>query len=530
MPAPDQLELSQRRLYRSLQAELKFLAISSSPEIRAYEKSFQRSLPRKIIAASKATLLRAVASARLVLVGDFHSFRQSQKGFLRLLADAHLQSARLAVALECVPQIHQSALDNFSAGLITAEELRDEMNFDKEWPFPWPNYQEIFDYCRRHALPLIALNLKKRGANQLQARDLAAAQKLAEVATALPHHKIFVLYGELHLGAKHLPAALAEVSSPSTRVLTVHQNESTIYWRAPLLKSGARAEVIKLRPNEFCVLNSVPWVKLKSYLDWIEGSEEDWGPDAGLHSLVIQFAGLLGETLGSELKILEKIEFLGPETFTAPAPVPRGLTAAEKILFRHARDFQRVHYLPVADFILLPSASTNAISEASSILLWRSNTTKAKVARSAGPRLVLGFLVGFLGSKILNPKRKCNEVRDMKIFLASKSRPPRQKPEAKKILVFRRALRIIDQILNGKSISGQALSPILEIEASRLAGYVIANRLFLSLVANPQLIPFVREVFSTAHATDAWATLQLRRIGRAVSTHRPKTTAKRDAY
>lgn len=516
MPAPDALEKSQIRLFRSLKNELR--SLEQSRYVKAYEKSFLASLPRTLRPATKAELLKAARRARVVLVGDFHSFRQSQKGFLRLLRDC--KPAHAVIALECVKQSQQASLDHYLAGHLTVEELREDLDFERAWPFPWPNYREILECARREGMGLLALNVEEKNQDPglLKARDEAAAEAISARLEESPASRIFVLYGELHLARTHLPASLRRRTGEN--LLIVHQNETSLFWQAPRSADGQRPEVLRLRKDEYCVLNSVPWVKLRSYLDWLEGSqdEEDCEDGIDVSGSVLHFARVLGETIGIEGEISEDIETIGPEALVSGSFSARDLSAEEKILLRHSLRFQRATLLPKRGWLLLPSLSTNALTEAGSLLLWRGTCSHAKSAAAAGNRLLAQFLVAYLGSKILNPKRKCNEVADIETQLE-------RKISVAKRSVLQRSLTLLRPYVKVKSVRKSRLAGVLEVEAIRLAGYVLANRIFLLLQARPAELAFVRDIYRASNASEAWANHLLRAVARQIKKRKltPKT-------
>lgn len=504
----DAIERSHRKLFLSLQKELRYLESAKASSIRAYERSFKRSLPSRVQVTSKGSLVTRAKTAAVILVGDFHPFRQSQKGFLRLLKEVRSRSARpAAIALECIQQEYQTHIDYYLQGLITAEELREETAFEDHWPFPWENYRELLEYAKTEELPVLALNVreKARATRELQARDEAAALRLAEALKEEPRLQVFALYGELHLAAPHLPARI-RAQVPRKRVVVVHQNETQLYWSAPRLRNGQRPEVLRLREDEFCILNSLPWMKLRAFLDWAEGNQEDeWDEASDLGGVVSQFASLLAEALFLEAPSADAIEAWGPEQLE----YGHSLKGADRALFQHAQKFQRVTFLPNARALVVPALSTNALTEAAALHLWARHNSGAAKAES-GARLMVQFLAGFLGSKLLNPKRKCNEEADMRAYLA---RLPRAKhARDAKAKVFSRALSLLRPLLHQKRGSAGPLKGAAEIEALRLAGYVLGNRLSLSLPQRKVAALLTQEIFNSSVMAAAWGTRLLAKI------------------
>lgn len=500
MPAPDALERSQKKLYLSIKSELALFEKIKPREIASYERAFRASLPARGRATSRKELFAAARGARAVLVGDFHPFRQSQKGFLRLAEECAPLLPGLVIALECLQQAHQVAVNEYLAGYITLEELRDKIDFEHYWPFSWENYREILQFAKKLKLPVIALNIleRKRSTSMLRERDRAAADRIFAELSARPRATVFALYGELHLARPHLPTDLRERLGRGARVTVVHQNDPQLYWSAPKLRNGQKPEVLKLSADEFCIMNSVPWVKLRSYLDWLEGSpSSDGWEELDVAGTVHHYARLLAETIGIQVSLRDEVEIFSPDRLASPLPLAfrRSLSRSDSAAARHSLTFQRTAYLPAAGAILLPVASTNSLSEAASWLLWHSRkATAEKTARPRPEEWIAHFLVGYIGSKVLNPKRKCNEVADLRDLGNATAK---------------RALSLLGPYLKGERLPRRSpsLTGARELEACRLAGNVLAERFFLALLTEPDLLGFLRTWFECASPTSTKALL-----------------------
>lgn len=491
MRGPDALERSQKKLYLSIKSELAHFEKKKKREIVSYERTFRANLPARGKASSRKELFAAVRASRVILVGDFHSFRQSQKGFLRLVEECAPGLTRAVLGLECLQQAHQVAVNEYLAGYITLEELRDKIDFERYWPFSWENYREILQCAKRLKLPVLALNIleRRRSPSMLRERDQAAADKISSELRVHPRSTVFALYGELHLARPHLPADMRARLGRNGRVLAIHQNEPELYWKAPKLRNGQKPEVLRLAADEFCIMNSVPWVKLRSYLDWLEGSPSAEGWDElDVPGTVHHYAHLLAEAIGVQADLRDEVEIYSPDRLASglPTELKRSVPSSDRTLVRHSIHFQRTAYLPGSGAILLPAASTNSLSEAASWLLWHScRASSAKQARPGPHDWVAHFLIGYVGSKVLNPKRKCNEVPDLKEMRTATAR---------------RALALLRPYLKGEKLSSKCaqLPSNREIEACRLAGYVLGERFFLALLTGPELLPFLRTWYECA--------------------------------
>jgi uncharacterized iron-regulated protein len=89
----------------------------NTAEISAYSRNFQASLPATWLPTSIDQVAARIMSAHIMLFGDFHTLRQSQRGFLRILR--HIRSSEpnrpLMVALEIFNAEDQPAIDEFLA-------------------------------------------------------------------------------------------------------------------------------------------------------------------------------------------------------------------------------------------------------------------------------------------------------------------------------------------------------------------------------------------------------------------------------
>ncbi|HEY8280681.1 MAG TPA: hypothetical protein VIH99_13715 [Bdellovibrionota bacterium] len=275
-------------------------------------------------------------------------------------------------------------------------------------------------------------------------------------------------------------------------------------------------------------MNAVPWVRLRSFLDWLEGDSEsgEWDETADVASLVHHYAGLLAETIGFDAKLDESLEIITPDRLgTARTLEFLGpLSSFELASARHALAYQRTVYLAERGAILLPTLSTNSLSEAASYLLWhgqRKRRAKREIGAEPNVRMAQFFL-GYLGSKILNPKRKCNEVEDLRELLGPGT--------AKAKSLAARALSLLGPYLKNmeNSSRAKALSGAAEIEAARLAGFLLGDRFFNALFLNASQLSILREWYKLEPLSDfpAILTKAKARIARLGAPH----PSKRDRF
>ena len=100
-----------------------------------------------------------------------------------------------AVGLEMFPKSLQPVLDKWNAGELTEWEFLEEANWYKSWGFPYALFRPIFQYCREHKIPLVALNApadinRKVGRGGLRSlTDEERAQLPAEIVLTNAEHR-----------------------------------------------------------------------------------------------------------------------------------------------------------------------------------------------------------------------------------------------------------------------------------------------------------------------------------------------------
>jgi uncharacterized iron-regulated protein len=94
---------------------------------------------------------------QIVLVGELHTNEQHHRAQLAVIRALKEAGLRLAIGLEMFRHDSQSALDQWISGEI--EEQQFEKIYYDNWNFPWTAYRKIFEYARKHHIPMIGLNV-----------------------------------------------------------------------------------------------------------------------------------------------------------------------------------------------------------------------------------------------------------------------------------------------------------------------------------------------------------------------------------
>ncbi len=470
MLTPEAFAKTQKSIYQKLQEQIQTYRLSHEKDFHHYQRTTERSDYKIKRALDTAELVDQTLERKLILFGDFHPFPQSQKGFFRFLKLYFNKKKKIVVALEIFHSKHQKFIENYLAGKISLGELFEEIELQTYWPFQLEDYAEIVRFCKNEKIPIVGINSSPKGkGSSLKARDKHSAEIIKNELSKNPHRSILCLIGDFHLHKSHLPKFFLK-----NQLSIVHQNLDSLYFRS--IKKFHRApEVVELASNEYCTFNSVPWVKQQSYLDWLEGGFDD-SSELDAFEQIHQFANELQSIIGSAKKWTPTASiFIFPEK-------PKIQSNIDELFFRHSFRFFRTSYLPDSQSIVLPTLSSNAKAEAASLLLWTAaqKNSREKIKKLSDEQIIYIFFLGFLGSKILNPNRKCNEILDLYSLMQQKSK---NKRAAHKAAVALSAIKYLSKFLSlPKCVNKKTkISEQERIEALRLTGYILANRFFHGL-------------------------------------------------
>lgn len=510
----------QRGVQLRFQAHVRAHTGSTPPALERYHRAYLRDLRRTHRVSSYGELHAAVLEADLVLIGDYHTLRQSQQVALGLLERTCLDSRPVCLALEMLHAEHQPHVDAYLAGMLPEADFLAAIDYGQTWNFDWGNYRPLFEAARRHGERVVGINHGGRPAG-IHERDDRIARSLVDQMLAQPAARFVVLIGDMHLASKHLPAALDRQLAGSGlgfRRLIVYQNSDALYWDLAQRGVETDTQVVRMGADRFCVLEVPPYVKLQSYLGW-EQALERWhlddrgdGPEptatAVLEHLVRRFGEMMG--MGAGVPGCEVyVEF--DEDFFETLRAAR--LSDERLREVHLHTFSnRSCYVPEAGLVYLPFLSVNhAAEESLHVLWWRSTGFVPGVADAQEDfyRRTLWAALGFMASKIVNPRRRADDEATLRAFHKAASRRLHDPDLAYRKLVARLVLQHKDHERarrrgrDGRlgQIYGQDLEVTLEV--TQALGYMLGEHLALGLRAGELRASDLRRVMLAAGSTPA---------------------------
>ena len=437
----------QKKIYRSLKAEVDPLMGDVPPSIKKYQNEYQREFRgaiKRFQVVKKQILVRAIRSSDVSFIADFHTFAQAQKTALRLIREVVHPGENWMIGLELVPSRYQKTLDDFQKGVITLKEFHKIIQYPNEWGFPWAHYAPLFEWAKVHRVPLVALNepreflyrssstenwfKNRRDHQELHERDRWAAGIITDLFRAKQKQKklkMIVIYGELHISRSHLPSQLDKLSkillTRPLKTLSVHQNNDELFWALAKKHKIHQAEVIKISQTSYCVLSSAPWVKLQSILSWAEEGvahsdpQDEAEPDYLGHYST--YSAAIAEFFALSPPSLESVHLVTVQEADFLPKIKRGygFTSEELKLIQFHIDNNLRIFVPRAHFAYAGSPTQNRLAELSSLHLLRTHTGSKIVFNHETDdfyRQVIESVFGFFGSLIINPRRKCDYLED----------------------------------------------------------------------------------------------------------------------
>ena len=121
------------------------------PALRRYSIGLETEFKNGWRASSLKELHQALNKAKVVLGADFHAYSQSQRAHVRLLRDQIRRP--VVLALECLLVEHEEAAESYLAGNISEDRFLDELDWEKNWGFPWFHYRPLFELSRERTFP-----------------------------------------------------------------------------------------------------------------------------------------------------------------------------------------------------------------------------------------------------------------------------------------------------------------------------------------------------------------------------------------
>jgi uncharacterized iron-regulated protein len=99
---------------------------------------------------------------RVIYVGENHTSMADHRLQFKIIQALHQKNPNLAIGMEMFPRSSQAALDAYiNDDTISEEDFLRSSHYFKVWSYDWRYFRDIFNYARRHKIPVIGLNLER---------------------------------------------------------------------------------------------------------------------------------------------------------------------------------------------------------------------------------------------------------------------------------------------------------------------------------------------------------------------------------
>lgn len=393
---------------------------SASGHFRAYQRRYEQATKRYRKAISLDEVDARIAKADVVYVGDYHTLRMAQQAYLALVKSALKSDRRVVLALEFVEARHQATLEAFLAGKLTEKKFLSKIGHPYRGPFDiWPGFAPILELARKKKLSVVAIDRRAPGPRSLELRDEGAAKPIARALQADDHPLVLVLMGQFHIAPMHLPKQVArELGETKRNALVVYQNAEGVYWSLARRGDVETTRAVELNDHELCLVNTSPVVSQRSFLDYVEAEVGD-SPleESGIALTFRHLARDIGRFTGLKVgRAVDDVLVMTPSEFNVLQRIQRRahFTPRElKHLERHVLSLESA-WIPRAKAVWLASMSLNHAAEEAAHFVRHACVGDAMDRERSRPDAFwarcLEEAIGFFGSRLVNPKRRCTQL------------------------------------------------------------------------------------------------------------------------
>ena len=103
-------------------------------------------------------MVREMKDSRFVYVGESHDNGAMHDIQLKVIQGLFAQDPNIAIGLEMLPAETQPALDKWSQGLLSKDDLIREVRWYVNWSMNFGYYEKIFEFARDNRIPVFGLN------------------------------------------------------------------------------------------------------------------------------------------------------------------------------------------------------------------------------------------------------------------------------------------------------------------------------------------------------------------------------------
>jgi hypothetical protein len=311
------------------------------------------------------SIKKEIKKNNIIFFGDYITLKSPKKIFLKFIKEKEYENKNIAI-------------------------LQSKMYDFKE------NYAPIFEFANNKNIPIYEIDDNYQ---ELIKNANSKTKLINKLITK--YDKIFVLVSDIYLSRGLL-------ASNFPHAVIIHENPDDIFYKLVEKKINMPC-FVKIRNNQYAYLETNPIYKQQSYLNWSEKigsniSEEKITQEFNnLLIKLLNFIKIKKSRLFNNLKIYSYNSF----DFLEILNKSNAFNMHEIDAIKKQISSQESIYLPKIDAIFLSNLSIDHVSEEMSHFVKYILSGKKEKNFSYND-LVINEAIGFLGSKIVNPQRKCD--------------------------------------------------------------------------------------------------------------------------
>ncbi len=413
--------------YKKIRQQVDRVLGSAPQELKNYTKKYESELKKaayKPISSNR--FFKAVSSAQILLVGDFHAQPQSARALLRICRK--LGASRIVLALECFRSADQKHINSYILGDLSETDFLKAIGWEKYWGFPWEPTRTLIKWASHHSVPVYGINLSGKN-KKLKQRDRHFSQELSRLVQSHPDKVIVTQIGDFHLADKHLPLELKK-NNAKISVHSLFQSPDALYFKNLKSRSAQTADLknvdfFSLGGNRWALMTVVPWVKWQDYLLYLESgwdksvAAEDVS-DIDITDHVDKFVHLMSHSLRVTIDNTDLSVYHSQDPQVAKAAKKLDGAIYRKIKKDLSNNISM--YIPELQMGVVSRLTVNHISRvAAQFIMFKLgayNKTLVDVKSHFLKMIWLEMLTYFM-SKIANPKRKTDTLSDIRNTLSN---------------------------------------------------------------------------------------------------------------
>jgi len=126
---------------------------------------------------SLKSIIKDILHVPIVFVGEKHDQYADHIVQLKIIKALYEHDHYIAVGMEMFEKRYQPVINEYLAGKIDEKTFIKKTHYLKNWSFNYLMYRPIIEFCKKHHLPIVALNAPNEIANKVALKGLKSLSK-----------------------------------------------------------------------------------------------------------------------------------------------------------------------------------------------------------------------------------------------------------------------------------------------------------------------------------------------------------------